>query len=75
MLSGTRDYEWLGGVRTVGRLAAGCVTTTVMPPGRVYVKRRSIQKLSGDEVYNTIFLVLLVNIMLCNQLHYQIFSD
>ena len=36
---------------------------------RFYMKFVSIQKISGNEVYHTFFLMLLVRIMLCLQFH------
>ena len=35
----------------------------------------SIQNISGNEVYCTIFLISLVKIMLCSKLHFQIFFE
>ena len=41
---------------------------------RSYMKCVSIGKISGNEVYCTMFLMLLVKIMLCSKLHSQIFK-
>ena len=53
-------------LRVVAYHSEGCTE-----PGISYMKCVPIEKLSGNEVYYTIFKMLLVKIMLCSKLDCQ----
>ena len=60
-------------------LRSDCVSSLMTPPltrtagraHRSYMKCASIENISGNEVYYTMFLILLVHIMLCSKIRCQ----